>query len=43
MVDDVPSTKPKGSLLSSLKAIQIDGPEDLSERHDAYCNGTVDA
>jgi hypothetical protein len=43
MVDDEPPARPKGSLLSSLKAIQIEGPEDLSERHDAYINGSADA
>lgn len=43
MVDDDPPAKPKGSLLSSLKAIQIEGPEDFSERHDDYQNGVADA
>ncbi len=33
------ATKPKTSLLSSLKQIKISGPEDFSENLDAYLSG----
>ena len=36
---DEPQTKPKASLLTSLKQIKISGPEDFAENHDAYLNG----
>ncbi len=33
------ATKPKTSLLSSLKQIKISGPEEFSENLDAYLSG----
>ena len=36
---DEPQTKPKASLLTSLKQIKLSGPEDFAENHDAYLNG----
>jgi hypothetical protein len=36
MATDEPVTKPKQSLLSSLKQIKVSGPEDFSENLDAY-------
>lgn len=40
---DKPPEPPKASLLSSLKNIKINGPEDFSENLDAYLNGEKNA
>jgi hypothetical protein len=39
LASDEPVSKPKRSLLSSLRHIKISGPEDFSENLDAYLNG----
>lgn len=39
MEADEPTAPPQTSLLSLLKTIKINGPEDFSENLDAYLNG----
>lgn len=39
MMDERSPTPRKESLLSKLKQVQISGPEDFSDEHDAYLSG----
>jgi hypothetical protein len=43
MMDEEPSSRPQQSLLARLKQVQITGPADFSEQHDAYLTGGKDA
>jgi hypothetical protein len=40
---DKPKTAKKKSLMASLSAIKIEGPEDFAANHDLYASGEKDA